>query len=118
MRGETARAKIESGAAIGWKDAERQIADETGRDVEAIRQARIREQRERGVSVSPLCETDIQADEKPAPICALWTGDQESYTPAKYIEAARAVMGSLESFSPCPIFLVRRKFFLTLYDVV
>ena len=60
---EVAKAKIESGAASGWKDAERQVAEETGRDVNTIRVARMREQRERGGTVYPLCETELQAAE-------------------------------------------------------
>ena len=33
---------------------------------------------------------------KQEPIAAQWTGDPESYTPAKYIESARRVMGSID----------------------
>lgn len=101
-----AQAKINSGVAHGWKEAERQISEETGRPETTIRQARIREQRDRGVTRSPLCENEIQAGrpedeatkdaDKSVPICLLHTGDQESYTPAKYIEAAREVMGSID----------------------
>lgn len=34
--------------------------------------------------------------ETKTPTCSLWTRDQESYTPPKYIEAVRKVMGSID----------------------
>ena len=34
--------------------------------------------------------------EKAKPFATAWTGDQESYTPLKYVESARIVMGSID----------------------
>jgi hypothetical protein len=82
---ETAKAKIESGAASSRLGAARQIAEETGRPVETIRRYIYRqEDEEKTVTLSQ------------PPTCSLWTGDQESYTPEKYIESARLVMGSID----------------------
>jgi phage N-6-adenine-methyltransferase len=88
---ETAKAKVESGAARSRLGAAKQIADETGRPVETIRRAIYRhEDTEKTVTLSQP-ENVFKL-----PICSLHTGDQESYTPGKYIESARLVMGSID----------------------
>ena len=112
---ELAQAKIASGVAYSQRDAARQIADETGRPLSTIRQAIRRESQTHNLdTMYPPCETETQA-----PICAIWTGDQESYTPSEYIEAAREVMGSIDLDPASNSFAqktVRAKIFYTKED--
>jgi hypothetical protein len=68
---ETAKAKIEAGVAHSRLDAARQIADETGKPIETIRRAIYRH--EDFVTLSQPCETDLQADPTPPPICMFWS---------------------------------------------
>ena len=39
---------------------------------------------------------DVANASKPTTIATQWAGDQEGYTPEKYIESARLVMGSID----------------------
>lgn len=95
---ETAQAKVESGAAPTERQAIRQISDETGRPFSTVHSAVQREKQDRVVALQPPCEKVPQEPENvfKLPICSLHTGDQESYTPEKYIESARLVMGSID----------------------
>lgn len=69
-----AKARIESGAAKSVSEASRQLAEETGRNPETIRQ-RIKEaQLDEGVQLSHLAGTDKHAP-NPIPIIAL--GEKE-----------------------------------------
>lgn len=107
--------KIASGAAYTKIEAERQIAEETGVPLGSIRrriweeenpyavenrikwEKEFRErlgfsQRDNLAQLEQDCEMPSQAQ----PFCSVWTGDQESFTPPKYIEAVREVMGSID----------------------
>lgn len=88
-----AKARIETGAAKSVSEASRQIAEEIDKDPETIRRA-IRREDVSG-TLSHLSETD-----KFRPVSNIlatkYTGDEESYTPAKYIESARKVLGVID----------------------
>lgn len=87
-----AEARIESGAARGWKEAEKQIAEETGRPVNTVRQARKREQVKReGYSVPPKDNTHFRTS---------FTGENEWYTPEQYIDAVKEVFGGIIDLDP------------------
>ncbi len=58
---------------------------------EAVEQVKVRAREEGRIPTAQEVYREIKT-----PICAVWTGNQESYTPAKYIEAARLVMGSID----------------------
>ncbi len=58
---------------------------------EAVEQVKVRAREEGRIPTEQEVYREIKA-----PICAVWTGNQESYTPAEYIEAARLVMGSID----------------------
>jgi ParB family chromosome partitioning protein len=90
---ETAKAKLESGAAYSISDAARQISEETGRPAESIR-VEIHQQQKKEKDAQ--ADKDVNGLQAPAPICSLWTRDQESFTPSEYVEAARDVMGSID----------------------
>jgi len=92
---EQAKARIEIGAAKSISEAARQIGEETGRNPESIERSIRREEESRETrTLSELSGTDKH---KPKDVIATkWTGDQESYTPEKYIKSARVVMGSIQ----------------------
>jgi len=46
--------------------------------------------------VEPDSEIEDKEEVYKIPTCTLWTRDQESFTPAQYIKAAREVMGSID----------------------
>ena len=92
---EQAEARIETGAACSISEASRQLGEETGKNPESIRRRISEEQAVRGAHLSETTETDKYRPKKDT-IATKWTGDQESYTPGKYILSARLVMGSID----------------------
>jgi len=89
-----AKARIESGAACSISEASRQIAPEVGKSPEYIRKRITEEGTVQGGQLSELAGTDKHRPKDT--IATKWTGDQESYTPERYIDSARIVMGSID----------------------
>lgn len=68
---ETAKAKVDSGAAYSQRDAARQIAEETGRPIGTVREYIRREETARKPDTMwPPCEKGLQEEETDTPICA------------------------------------------------
>lgn len=100
-----AKAKIESGAAKSVSDASRQLAEETGRSANTIRQAIKREESSgTAYQLSELSGTDkhrpfASSDNSSCenkPHISNNSGNQNWHTPQYIIEAARTVMGSID----------------------
>jgi len=86
---ETAKAKVDTGVAVGLRDASRQIGEETGGNPESIKRAILREQQTQGITIG--------GDSVPTkPHVAQSTGNNEWYTPDVFIEAVKGVMGNID----------------------
>lgn len=86
-----AKARIDGGSACSLSEVSRQLGDELGRNPNSIRRSLQREQEE-GATLSHITQKYV-----PDTIATKWTGDPESYTPVKYVEMSRIVMGSINT---------------------
>ena len=91
---EQVTARVNVGAAKSFREAERQIANETGKSEGVIHSAVSRAKKEN--LVAPLPEGESQTESNSQGWTPPWTGQCESYTPEEYIKSVTAVLGAID----------------------